>query len=293
MTCCKPQLKNIRFANISVMILSIEHVSRVLIRWKLEPTNQDLRNLRFHVDRGESPSAFEQITATGISPQMMPEYVDYTANLFDMNKVYYYRVRAVELATDGVTVLQSFNSIETTWDGDLDYVGLFVVEEHMFEARWIDGVPAMIYRKIHDGVYCPQCWDNILKRVTQSNCTTCYSTGRFGGYYPPIDAWMKFEPDPKVEMVADWGKKQSSQTDILFTNYPLLSPDDIIVEVKPNRFWKVENVRYPEKNRTILLQMARLNAVNLTDVEYKIVVPEDRRRMLVDQMESREKEREF
>ena len=292
MTCTSTQLKGLRFKSISVMILSIEHISRVLVRWKLEPTAQDLRNLRFYVDRGESPTALEQLNGVGITATDLQEYVDYSVNIKDLDKVLYYRVRAVEQSPDGVA-LQTFTSAETTWDGDLDLVGLYVNEEHLFEMRWVDGVPAMVFKKIHDGVYCPECWDPILKRVTKSTCRTCYGTGRSGGYYPPMDAWMKFEPDPKMEQVAEWGKRQTSQTDIMFTNYPLLTPDDIIVELKPNRFWKVENVRYPEKNRTILLQMARLNAVNPSDVEYKITVPEDRRRLLVDQMESREKEREF
>ena len=292
MTCATQQLKNIRFRSISVMILSIEHISRVLIRWKLEPSAQNLSNLRFYVDRGESPTALEQINGVGITATDLQEYVDYSANIKDLDKILYYRVRAVEQSPDGVA-LQTFTSAETTWDGDLDLIGLYVTEEHLFEMRWVDGVPAMVFKKIHDGMYCPECWDTILKRVTKSTCRTCYGTGRSGGYYPPMDAWMKFEPDPKMEQVAEWGKRQTSQTDIMFTNYPLLTPDDIIVELKPNRFWKVENVRYPEKNRTILLQMARLNAVNPSDVEYSITVPEDRRRLLVDLMESREKEREF
>jgi hypothetical protein len=53
MTCGQTQLKNIRFKSLSVMVLSIEHTSRVLVRWQLEPTAQNLRNLKFFVDRGE------------------------------------------------------------------------------------------------------------------------------------------------------------------------------------------------------------------------------------------------
>jgi hypothetical protein len=104
---------------------------------------------------------------------------------------------------------------------------------------------------------------------------------------------MGFEPDPKVEQVVDSGRRQVTKTDIQFTNYPLLSIDDIIVELKPNIFWKVNNVRYPEKNRTILLQVATVDRVNPSDIEYQLTVPEDRRRALVAELESREKEREF
>lgn len=289
MACPVTQLQNIRFKDITVMMLSIDP-NRVLVQWKLEPTTQNLKNLKFYVDRGESPSDYEQI-AGPLSPYGLYEYVDTTANLLDLNKVYYYRVRAAE-EVNGVTK-QTFTSGETTWDGNLDPVGLYVVEEHYFYLRWVVGVPVLIYKKIHDGAYCTNCWDNILKKVTLANCQVCYGTGRVDGYYPPMEAWMSLEPDPKMEQVVDWGIRQSSQTDILFINYPLLTPDDLVIELKPNRIFKVENVRYPEKNRTTLLQMCRLNAVNQSDIEYKIQVPEDVRRRLVAELEEREKEREF
>lgn len=291
MICGTSQLRNISFKSISVMVLNIEHISRVLIRWGLTPTSQNLTNLKFYVDRGESPENFQQLNATGLSAAGLYEYVDQTGVLLDLNKLYYYRVRAVEEV--GGVALQTFTSSMTTWDGDLDLVQLYINEEHYYKFRWVTGVPAMVYKKKHDGVYCPECWDKILKRATKSNCHTCYGTGKLGGYYDPIEVWMEFEPDPKAEQVADWGIKQISQTDILAVNYPILTPDDLIVELKPNRFWKVENVRYPEKNRTITLQMARLNAVYPSDIEYKIEVPEDRRRELVSELEAREKEREF
>jgi len=273
------------------MVLSIEHTSRVLVRWQLEPTAQNLRNLRFFVDRGESPNEFQQLNAEGISAYDMYEYVDYTANLFDLNRMYFYRIRAVEII-DGNPV-QTFASHETTWDGDLDNTGLFIIEENYFEHRWIDGVPVMVFKKRHDGTYCPECWDTVLKRVTSSSCTTCYGTGRLDGYYPPIEAWMKFEPDPKVETITEIGLRQSSQTSAMFTNYPLITPDDVVVELKPNRFWKVENVTYPEKTRTIVLQTLKLNAVSTSDVEYKVPVPEGRRRIMVSQMEERDAQMEF
>ena len=155
------------------------------------------------------------------------------------------------------------------------------------------GVPTMIFKKKRDGQHCPECWDEILKRVTKSNCTTCYGTGKLGGFYPPYEAWMNFEPDPKVTQVAEWGQRQSSQTDIQFTNYPLLSDGDVIVEMKNDRRWKVSNIRYPEKNRTTKLQIARVDAVNPSDIEYRVDISEPRRKALLDEAEAREKEREF
>lgn len=285
------QLRNIRFAHVSVSILSIEHFSRVLIQWDLAPTAQSLKNLKFFVDRGESPNAMMQLNARGIPSSGLQEYVDETADLRDMNKVYYWRVRAVEYVGD--TPVKMFASQPVNVESDLDLEGLYVIEEHAFAHRYVYGVPAMVFKKIRDGAYCTNCWDRILKRVTKSNCTTCYGSGRVGGYYPPIDAWMSFEPDPKVEQVVEWGRRQSSQTDIQFINYPLLSPGDLILELQPNRMFRVSNVRAPEKNRNTMLQMARIDAVYPSDIEYKIEVPEDRRRVLLKQLDDRERGIDF
>lgn len=284
-------LRRIQFESIAVTILSTGQIPRILIKWRLEATSQNLSNLKFFVDRGESPTEMHQLNASPIAAKGLDEYVDRTANVTDLDKIYYFHVRAVEF--QGATPVQTFTSPSTTWDGDLDLVGLYIVEEHLFAHRWVYGVPVMIYKKRRDGVYCPECWDDVLQRVAKSNCRTCYGTGRLDGFYAPIEAWMSLEPDPKMEQVVDWGKRQQGQTDIQFTNYPLLSVDDIIVELKPNKFWKVSIVRAPEKNRTVILQLCRLDAVNPSDVEYKIPVPDDRRRILLEESDQREKEREF
>lgn len=284
-------IKDLDYSDVSVMVLSTGELPRVLVRWSFMPTAQILSNVLCFIDRGESPSEMQQLNAKGIPATMLLEYVDQTANLFDLQKVYYYRVRAVEYQA-GVPV-QTFASRPVTWDGNLDLVGIYVVDEHLFLHRFVSGVPILIFKKRHEGARCPECWDKILKRVTKSTCESCYGTGFYKGFYEPMEAWASLEPDPKVSQIVDWGKIQPNQTDIQFTNYPLLSEDDIIVELKVNKMWKVINVRAAEKNRTTSLQIARVSAVNPSDIEYRLQVPEDRRRALVAELEKRDREREF
>lgn len=273
-------------------MLSIEHQSRVLVKWQLEPTRQNLLNLRFFIYRGESPEEMEKLNEAGIRATSQYEYVDVTPNLIDLHKKYYYKVAATEFS--GNTPVQTFYSHAFTWDGDLDLVGLYVVEEHLFLYRHTSaGVPTMIYQRRHDGEQCPNCWDPVLKRVTTSNCSVCYGTGKLEGYYPPIDAWMKIDPDPSLSQVTNWGERQARQTEAEFTNYPELRPGDIILEVKPRQFWKVSNVRYPQKSRVTMLQTARIDAVNPSDIEHRLEVPQDRVEALLKALEERRDEREF
>lgn len=285
------RLKDLRFETATVQILSTDRVPRVLVRWKLYKTAQNLNSLKFFIDRGESPSELTQQNQVGIGAYAITDYVDHTANLIDLHKVYYYRVRAVEF--QGAVAVQTFTSDVITWHGDLDLVGVYVVDEHLFLERYVAGVPVMIFKKRREGLNCPECWDNVLKRVTKSNCTTCYGTGRLGGYYPPIEAWMLIDPDPTLAQVTDWGRSQPDQVDVQFTNYPLLVDDDVIVEMRTDKRWKVSNVRQAEKNRTIVLQIFRVAAINPTDIEYAVQVDDARRQALVKELDDRKLEREF
>ena len=287
-------LRNIRFEHISAEIKSIEKVPRVLIRWELKKTTQNLKNLKFFVFRGATEEELVQLNGQGIPHDQLCEYMDYTASLIDLRKVYYYQVRAVEFTPDGLTAIQSFDSEITSWTGELDLVGLYVVEEHLFLYRYTSaGTPAFIYKKMREGTRCPDCWDPVLKRVTKSSCATCNGTGWVGGYYEPIDAWMGFHPSPKISSIADWGERQINQTDVEFTDYPILNIGDVILEIKTHKFWKIENVRHTEKGRVIMTQVARLSAVNRSDIEYQIPVPEDRRSGLIRLMDEKRLEVEF
>ena len=285
-------LRKIRFASALAEIKSIEHIPRVLIRWELMKTSQNLSNLKFFIYRGESPEDLTRLNGYGIDHDELYEYMDYTGSLFDLRKLYYYRVDAVEFS--GSVEVQTFSSEVFTWDGKLDLVGAYVVEEHLFLYRHTSaGTPAFIYKKKKEGARCPDCWDPILKKVTKSNCTTCRGTGFLGGYYKPIDAWMGFNPSPKVSSIADWGEKQINQTDIEFTDYPVLNIGDLVLELKTHKYWKIDNVRHTEKGRVIMTQIARASAVNRSDIEYSIEVPEERRTALLNDMEEKRKELEF
>ncbi len=276
-----PQIKKA-----SAQVLSVEP-ARVLITWELAPTLQDVSKLTFHIFRGMSPSELKQITAAPIRGGTLYEYVDYSVNLHDLDKDYAYEVRAY--ADSGAVVSKH----QTSTMDDLDMVGLHIVEENMFLHRWVQGTPLFIFKKRKDGGNCDECWDTVLKRVTKSSCLTCFGTGRVGGFYPPMEAWGTIDPNPKNDQVADWGRAEPNQTMLHFTNYPLLDEGDVVFEVGNAQLWRITSVQFPEKNRVVLLQMAALSAVHISDVEYKLQPSDDRKLALMAELASRSEEREF
>ena len=285
------KIKGIQFDKVSAQILSIEHTSRILIEWALEKTNQNISILDFNIYRGESVTELSKINADPIKGGTKYEYVDFTPKMINLDKRYYYQVIADEML--GGTVIQQFKSKIFSFEEGLDLVGLYVVEEHLFAHRHVYGMPSLIYKKYSEGARCPVCWDTVLKRSTRSNCTTCKGTGFSGGYYSPYEAWMDFNPDPKSAQIAEWGERNQNQTDIQFTNYPIIEVGDIIIELKTNRYWRVVNARDTEKNRSALLQVARLDEINRSDIEYRVEVPEDVRSRMVAELNERISTPEF
>lgn len=288
------KLRDIKFKLAEVHIMSFEPETRLLVKWCLAPTAQNLKNLRFFIDRGESPETLKQINSPlGIAFNDPYEYLDFTGLLRNTEKIYYYRIRAVEFNDAGDTPLQTFQTEPFHWEGEPDLAAMYIIDEHLFAFRYVYGMPCVIFKKRTEGGRCTECWDTVLKRVTKSNCQTCYGTGFLNGYYPFIEAWMDFNPDPKVVAISEWGERQPSQTDVMFTNYPLMASGDLVVELESNRYWRVSNIRNTEKNRTTILQVMRLDEINRSDIELHLKVPDETRLRMLKELRCRENQPEF
>lgn len=283
-------LKDIQFKLVNAQIMSIEHISRILIEWELEESSQDLSKLKFFIYRGESPGELFRINQSPIPGNTRYEYIDYTPKMIRLDKRYYYQVIATEVYNG--TPVQEFKSRIFTFEDELDFIGLYVVEEHLYKHRHVTGMPSLIYKEKKEGERCT-CWDAVLKRPTISNCVNCKGTGFIGGYYYPIEAWIEYNPDPKVAQVTDIGVTRISKTEFQFTNYPELELGDIILELEPHRFWRISNVRNTEKNRTSLIQVGTLDEVNRSDIEQQIKVPKEARKRMLDELRTRRQTPEF
>lgn len=280
-----------KFKDIHVTTYSIRP-ALVVITWDFEDSVIPLSRYEISVSRGESPEEMETIAAK-IPAEMYTEFEDRTAKIHDTHRTYYYQVKAKNKKTGKVII-----SEKQTIEGDLDLVGIYIVEEHTFKFRYVSGVPILIFKKHTDGVTkCPDCWDKVAKRVRKSGCTTCHGTGNIGkgvgGFYNPTHTWADPNPTPEIIQITQWGRVQTTQTDMFFTNYPRLSVGDLVVELTTDKRWKVSAVRDTEKRRTKMLQIARLDMLDKSDVEYKIEIPSEVRTRALSELDSIKKEPEF
>jgi len=280
-----------KFESIGVTVYSATP-PLVVVSWEFKESVIPLSRYTISIKRGESPDDMETI-AKDIPAELYSEFEDRTAKILDSHRTYYYQV----IAHNKKTLIKT-ESIKQTYEGDLDLVGIYIIDEHNFKFRFVSGVPIFIFKKHTDGsTKCPDCWDKIAKRVKRSNCPTCHGTGNIGkgvgGYYNPTYTWADPNPTPEVINITQWGRVQTTQTDMFFTNYPRLSIGDLVIELTTNNRWKVAAVRDTEKRRTKMLQIVRLDLLDKKDVEYLIKVPERIQKMAHKELESIKDEPEF
>lgn len=263
--------------------------AKVLIRWVLKPNHSDMSDYEFYIDRGEAQDqipAFQHVNIDGkalrdvitstesknqnqVSPAIAAsdfyQWVDHTAGMRNLNQDYFYRIRLRRISTQ-----EEISTPPFTWTGDLDLVGLYIADEHNFLLEDAIGVPCFVYIRRRSGVQCTACFDKIQKKRTSSFCTVCYGTNWQGGFYAPIDTFVDLSPNPKNTSIAEWGEMPQNQTDMLMSNYPEVSPGDLIRELRTNRLWRVMQSQQTEKRRVPMLQFVRVVEVNASDIEYQI-----------------------
>lgn len=259
------------FKRLNIEIFKIGPPSLILVDWEWERSVIPLSRFTIDVYRGEDAENMERI-AKNLPAEKNSCFEDTTAYLKDKHRTYLYQVVAVDCKTK-----KTVKSEISTWEGNLDYVGMYIIEEHDFLFRNVAGMPMLVFKKVTAGKSrCGDCWDKIAKRVMKSNCKSCHGTGwvgdGVGGYFNPSYSYADFSPDPEVIQITQFAKTQPTQTDIFMTNYPRMSVGDLVVELLNGKRWKVANVRDTEKNRSKMLQIVRLDAIEKGDIEYTIEV---------------------
>jgi hypothetical protein len=252
--------------------------SRVVLQWQLQlPVGESAANYAVSVWRTEGSDNNLQPISSLLDAAKHHQFVDISTKFLDAQKNYAYvlklhRVKNITPSTPAGVVATSDT---ISWDTPRDVVHEFIVGEHNFKFRHVSGVPVLVFNRMYEdnGVKCTACWNPVMKKVMRSDCTVCYGTGSLHGFYEPEYTWADLSPESNSTQIVEWGEKQPSQMDVLFSDYPRLRSKDIIVELVSGKRWAVVNSMNSEKRRSPVLQLLRLDLVNPSDIEYKLEIP--------------------
>lgn len=272
-----------------------KHPAKVVIRWDATVVSgETLADYEFLVERQtngqESKPGFQNVDIDGnpVTPEIAsvtsspfmaistwipglesPWFIDYSDELRNLTKGTYYRVRARNIRTQ-----EEIRTFPFSWDGEIDLVGLYVVDEHNFLLSDVVGVPSLVFQRRRGGIPCTNCFDKIQRKRLTSSCSVCYGTNWVGGFFSPIDLYIDFSPNPKNASIEQFGEVQQNETSAMMSNFPIVAPGDVIMEVRERRMWRVVLVNETEKRRCPMIQFLRISEIKPGDIEYSLKTDE-------------------
>lgn len=223
-----------------------------------------------------------------ISALDYPWYIDQAVNLQMLNRPVYYKLVIQRISTQETTESELF-----TFEGELDLIGLYIVEEHNFLLEDTIGVPSLIYQRRRGGIRCPKCFDELQSKRTLSKCNSCFGTNWVGGFYRAIDSYVDYSPNPKTVDITPWGEMQPNESQVLLSNFPEVTQGDLVKEIRSGRLWRFEKIQPTEKRRVPMLQFCRVSEVKPGDIEYHLPFDAKYAAVKLKELEAIKRKREF
>lgn len=244
-------------------------LDELTITWQVEiDPEENILEYEMFVLRSESPEGEFETVSPGLFD--IYEFTDRDVSTHSKWRKYYYKIKAVHTPSGREFFSEPRQSYIPT---DLNLIGLEVARRERLLLREYVGVPSYLFIMRRWGPRCPSCWDFLKKQVRKSNCNRCFRVGRDLGYFTPISTLIQYSPYGQSVDHTNIGEVEPAQTQAWTTNYPLITPGDVIVE-PGNRRWRVSAVSTTEQFRVPVRQMLQLHYIDPGDVEYELEIPD-------------------
>lgn len=242
--------------------------ARVVISWETNLLRTGASNVRFAVERSLTPAFDEDdivIVAYGIpgvTNQRVYTYTDTTPSLINHWRRYFYRISVTGADADVISDVK-------TWEAEPRPHEVEIINRHDFLLRYQTGMPTFSFiQRTADSHPCV-CLDPTTGRLRNSNCTLCLGTGRQRPFFDPILHYVDYNPPQELVQIAQFGENQTKGIDCWFSAFPILKPGDILYRPIQGELWRIVNKTPVGGQGVMIQQVCRLEAVNLSDVEYK------------------------
>lgn len=236
------------------------------VMWEIENTTLDPFDFDWYIERSESPGGPWDPLAGPFQDRY--RFIDDRVNQLHRWRHIYYRLRSVQKSDTSNEVASDAFTLGAEPD-------LIAQEIQMLERtvwREFNGRLCYLFPRRTFGQYCPHCMDvgkGGTYRKLRSGCPTCFDTKYARGYMNPLEIFIQFDPSPQTSQQLGTGETQQSNTTARFSNFPLVKPDDMIVEVE-NRRWRVVQVSSTERLRSKVHHELTLHELVKGDVEFAI-----------------------
>lgn len=242
--------------------------THMYIQWTVEDRESALSGV--NILRSESQAGpFNTIAA--LSPTEY-SYTDSEVNLLGLTRSYWYIIKANSVHNTAEFVLSDPKTTEYELKGHRAKVARKARRDLKIQLERLNGVPILILKRRSFGPRCTECFNSITSDALYSHCNTCYGTTYMDGYHDPVYTHGKIDPVSVQESTGASGPNQSAMTGLTIAEYPVVEINDIIVEAKTNRRFKVMRKIQSESSRVLVHQDLQISELSRAGIEYDVPV---------------------
>lgn len=240
----------------------------IYIQWTVEDKASALHSV--DILRSQSPSGPFSVIATVDSTEY--NYQDSEPNLLGLTRSYWYIIKANSSFNVNEYVLSEPKTAEYELKGHRAKIARKARRDLKIQLERLNGVPIIILKRRTFGPRCTQCYNPTTNDVMFSQCNTCYGTTYVDGYHDPIYTHGKMDPTVVQESIGASGPNEMAMTGLTITEYPVVEINDIIIEAKTNRRFKVMRRISSESSRVLVHQDLQISELSRAGIEYNIPV---------------------
>jgi len=248
---------------------------RVFLQWVLRNPTLGI-TYEFTVDRsGSAEGPWETITTPPIYDFY---YVDMafpsntvtgTPDLMSMTRSVYYRITAQPSA--GGDTVSIIKKIEPWLDRRREGIHRKLVRDAMISLKRVIGTEIAALKRKKWGTKCTLCLSSMGISVNPY-CPQCYGTTFQGGYWTPVYGWAQLFTTPISIQTALQGESERKQTRLLMAHIPQMDKEDLIVFLRTNKYFQVDEVTPTQIHNVDVHQELIVSELSPTSAEYDLKV---------------------
>lgn len=112
----------------------------------------------------------------------------------------------------------------------------------------------------------------LIGQVTRAHCNACNGTGIITGYWAPVYSYASHATTPTTAQTAPQGNVESNVIRVSIPDIPEVSRYDILVYLRNNRRFMIENVMATEIHSVAVHQEIEISELSKTSREYDLLV---------------------
>jgi hypothetical protein len=249
--------------NIHILSFAISHLD---IIWEYtEEVVGEVSNYLLYIYRSSGQAGtWELMTPTGFDITRL-FFRDHRVNLLSKNREYFYKLKTVNTIT-GEEVEYDPAGLELL----PDVISLDIVRRSNLLLDFV-GMDVIVFQVKKQGVRC-SCYDAKLGAKIRHNCESCFDITFTGGYNRGIKCKMNIVRGANDLTNTAMGDIENNMARGWTSNYPVISPRDLIVIPNNERYRVLTPVNYSTKLGFTTSQQFNLGQLDRSDIAFKVPI---------------------